>query len=446
MTSAAVRPRSSTSRDTLVVLASTVVGMASGILNQSVLAWFLEPVGRGQFAVCVTFASISAAVFGLATDRATQYHLLARTFSVERATTIAYVTVLASAAAATAIGWYLIGSGHPFFAKADHEHFRLALLLIPLTALPTALDLLLIAMGRFTAMGVRNVVGSLANLALNLLLVGLLAQGVEGALWALIFAQAFLVVLQSRAILRGAAGFSWPRLADYRKIFSYSARYYVARTGNVVNAQISMLVMAWVGEAAEIGFFATAAALFARVMTIPNSLTTALQPRMAPGAEGRRELTATACRLTLVTVGLGLGALLVASPIVVPVLLSQAFASVVPLLWLMAPGQLMKCASQPMTAYFIGSNRPGVVSLSTGTELISSVVLMPWFYREAGLAGAALAASIAQTLRGLVLVVAFRVVSEMSFTSTWRVRRADLARFTGLTQRLGSREKQRGDG
>ena len=42
------------------------------------------------------------------------------------------------------------------------------------------------------------------------------------------------------------------------------------------------------------------------------------------------------------------------------------------LLWLMAPGILFKSASKPLTSYFIGVNRPGIVSLSTGVELASA--------------------------------------------------------------------------
>ncbi len=436
MTGAAVRPRSSTARDTAIVLVTTALGLALSLGTQSLLAWFLEPVGRGQFAVCVTFASVAAVVLGLATDRAVQYHLIARTFSVGRATVIAYVSVLGSAALSATIGWLLIDSGHPFFAKAELSSFRLSLALIPLTGLCGALDLLLIGMRRFEAMGFRNVVGSVANVSLTALLVGALGLGVDGALWALILGKVLLVFLQSRAIARGSAGLEWPRLADFRLLLSYALRYYLARTGNVVNVQVGMIVMAWLGEPAEIGLFAAASVLMTRVMVIPNSVATALQPRVGPEAQGRSELVARASRLSFVTVGAALAVLLASSSIVVPILLSEAFASAVPLLWLMAPGVWIKAAAKPTTSYFIGVNRPGIVSISTGVELAVNLALMPLLFRRAGLAGAAAAASVAYALSSLVLLSAFRTVSGLRFGETWLPRRTDYARVAEWGRRL----------
>jgi O-antigen/teichoic acid export membrane protein len=194
--------------------------------------------------------------------------------------------------------------------------------------------------------------------------------------------------------------------------------------------------MAWLGEPVEIGLFAATSVLIGGVMLIPNSISTALQPRVGPDANGRPELVAAASRLSFATVGAGLAVLLATSGIVVPLLLSEAFAGAVPLLWLMAPGQWVKSATKPMTSFFIGVNRPGLVSLATGVELVASLVLMPLLYRRAGLAGAAAAATAAYTLSSLVLVVAFRTVSGMGLCQTWRLRRADLLRFLGLGRRF----------
>lgn len=437
MTAAATRPASSASRDTAIVLSTTVLSLVGSLGTQSCLAWFLEPAGRGAFAVCVTFASVAAVVFGLAADRAAQYHLIARDFSAGQATTIAYVATLASAALAAAFGWLLIGSPHPFFAKADPGAFRLSLLLIPLLGLSTALTLLLGGMGRFAAMGGLNLLSTVANLALTIVGVGLLGLGVEGALWALVLAQALTVLLQTRAIWRFGGGFAWPRLADFGRVASYGLRYYVARLGNVVNLQIGLIVMAWVAPQEEIGLFAAASVLISRVMVIPDSISTALQPRVGPAVDGQPDLVAAAARVSLASVAGALAVLLAASAWIVPILLSQAFAGAVILLWLMAPGLWLKAATKPITSYFIGLNRPGVVSLSTGVELVGNVVALPLLYRRFGLAGAAAATSVACALASLVLVVAFRTVSGMALGQTWVPRLSDFSRLLDRRRWLG---------
>ena len=429
MTQAAAPPASSTSRDTAIVLGSTLLSLLGSLGTQSCLAWFLEPAGRGAFAVCVTFASVAAVVFGLATDRALQYHVIARQISPGRASVLAWTTTLASSAVAGLVCWFLIESSHPFFTKAAPESFGLSLLLIPLLALAQAFNLLLGGIGRFAALGALGLVGTAANLLLTLVLVGALGLGVGGALWALVLGTGLSVALQSGAFVRYGGGLEWPRLADLGRLASYGLRYYVARLGNVVNLQIGMIVMAWVAPQEEIGLFAAASALISRAMVIPDSLSAALQPRVGPQAAGQPELVAAAARASLVSVGGGLLLLLAASGVVVPILLSQAFVGAIPLLWWMAPGLWLKAASKPTTSYFIGLDRPGVVSLSTGVELAGNVVFLPLLYRRFGAAGAAAATSLACALASLVLVVAFHTASGLGVGKTWWPRRTELARL-----------------
>jgi O-antigen/teichoic acid export membrane protein len=432
---AAVRSGSSTFRDAAIVLSTTALGLAGSLATQSCLAWFLEPAGRGAFAVCVTFASVAAVVFGLATDRAVQYHLIARELPLGRATATAFTTVLAGAALASAIGWILIGSSHPFFTKAEPASFRLALLLIPLTGLNVALGLLLAGVGRFATMGALNLVAIAAGLVLTVLFVGLGGGGVDGAIWALALAYALTVALQSRAVLQGT-GPEWPRLADLRKVLSYGVRFYVARLGNVVNVQIGTIVMAWLATPAQIGVFAAASVLINRVMVIPDSIGTALQPRVGPDANGQPELVAAAARASLATVGVILAALLASAWWVVPILLSAAFSDAVSLLWWMAPGMWLKAATKPTTSYFIGINRPGVVSLSVGVEVVTNAVAMLLLYRRFGLVGAAIATTLAGALASLVLAVAFEAVSGLGLARTWRLRRADFLRVEDAARRF----------
>jgi len=427
---------SSTFRDTGIVLATTVLGLVGSLGTQSCLAWFLEPTGRGAFAVCVTFASVLAVVVGPATDRGVQYHMIARDLSVARATMTAYVTVLASAAAACAIGWSLTGVSHSFFSKADSGSFRLSLALIPLLGLTTVLSLLLSGLGRFAVMGALSTFSIAANLVFTVLLVGLFGLGVDGALWALILGYAATVILQSGALWKSVDVLEWPRRADFSRVLSYGLRFYVARLGNVVNVQIGMIVMAWVAAPAEIGLFAAASALVGRVMVIPDSISTALQPRVGADVNGRPDLVATGARASFATVGAGLVALLAVSSFVVPILLSEAFASAVSLLWLMAPGLWIKSAATPLRCYFMGMNRPGVVSLSTGVEVAANFAGMPLLYQRAGIDGAAAATSLACVLGSLVLVVAFHASTGMGLGKVWLLRRTDLARLEGFGRLL----------
>jgi O-antigen/teichoic acid export membrane protein len=348
---------------------------------------------------------------------------------------VTYVTALASAALASVAGWLLIGSSLSFFTKATPESFRLSLLLIPLIGLGMALGFLLVGAGRFVAMGAINLIAIAVNLLATLLFVGLLQRGVDGALWALIASYAAMVALQTRALWRIEGGVERPRLADFRRVLSYGIRYYAARIGSVANVQIGLLMMAWLGTSVQIGLFAAASALISRVMVVPDSLDTALQPRVGKDVNGRPELVAVASRASFFLVGAGLAVLLATSGVLVPLLLSPAFVDAVPLLWLMAPGLWIKSATKPMTAYFVGVNRPEVVSLSTAAELAAYVISMPLAFWQAGLPGAALATSIGCALGSLVMLSAFQALTGLGPRAIWTPQRSDLERLRRLWAR-----------
>jgi O-antigen/teichoic acid export membrane protein len=102
----------------------------------------------------------------------------------------------------------------------------------------------------------------------------------------------------------------------------------------------------------------------------------------------------------------------------------------------MAPGVWIKAAAKPTTSYFIGINRPGIVSLSTGVEFVASLILMPVLFRRFGLVGAAAAATGAYLLSSCVLLLAFQISSGLGFRAIWHPRRADFTRLVALGHRF----------
>jgi O-antigen/teichoic acid export membrane protein len=337
-----------------------------------------------------------------------------------------------------AAGWLLIEAPLPFFARASASDFRLSLLLVAPLVLTIALAMLLVGARRFALHGAINLLNTGATLIFTLLFVGALRMDVAGALLATGLATFVAIVAQTRALRRDAGDArSRPSRRDYLAITSYGLRYYVARFGNVVNTQIGLVLVAWLGSAAEIGLFAAASVLIQRLFVLPESITTALQPRIE--GEGRPELVAMTARVSLLVSGAAFAAFVAASPLVVPALLSPSFAGCVPLFAITAPGAWLKGATRPLTAYFIGIDRPGVVSLSTAAELAANALLVPLLYRAAGLGGASAAVSIGYAASAVVLALAYRRAAESGFRETWRPRRSDLDAICGIVSRASRR-------
>ena len=421
--------RSSGTKDMAVTLSLTVISLLASIGIQAALAWCLGRDGRGEFAVCVLFAGVMSVVFGCGSDRATQYFLISKRFSVSQAISVALAMVFASSIFAITVGWYLVSTPIAFFNKADPTLFRLGLALIPLTALTTSLQLLLAGLRRFAFAGISSLLTGIFNLAFVLVFVVGRDMGVEGALMSMVLALVLTIAVQFVGLWQDSdRRLSIPGLRDLLDSIGYGLRYYIARLGNVLNIHVGMILLAFIASSREeLGLFTAAAVLIGRILIIPTSLNKVLLPRVGEDSSGRPDLVGMSCRMSTLAVGLCLGLLLALSNILVPIMLSPAFQPCVLLLWVLAPGVFFRGGANPMRSYFIGVDRPGVVSLSTGMQLLVNFLLIPVLYHRYGLVGAAWAATAGEVVGSLVLIIRFKMVSQTSYGQTWCWKRSDTA-------------------
>jgi O-antigen/teichoic acid export membrane protein len=301
------------------------------------------------------------------------------------------------------------------------------LLLVPLNVLADSLTLLLMGMRRFGWMSRMSIARVLVHLCGTLLLVWALGLGVPGALAALMLGNLVAVIMGMLLVSREESlRASRLHLRHCAAMLSYGARYWVANLSNHIHFRIGTIILAWFVSATEIGLFAAASALVARVLTVPDALEGALLPRVALDPEGRPELVARVARLSLMVCGMILAALIAISRPLVVILFSSSFLPVVPLIWIIALGILLRSGSKVLMPYFMGLNRPAVcswaVGLATAANLGTLIILLPIM----GLPGAAWAMTAGYVVSTAILVAAFRRSSGMGLVDTWRPRREDV--------------------
>ena len=412
-----------------VTLSLTVISLFASIGVQAALAWCLGTDGRGEFAVCMLFASVMGVVFGCGSDRATQYFLISKRFSVSQAISVSFAMVFGSSVFAIIVGWYLVSAPIAFFNKADPALFRMGLVLIPLGALTTSLALLLAGQRRFAYAGISSLLTGIFNLAFVLVFVLGAEFGVKGALLSMVLAILLTIAIQLYGLWNDSdRRLSIPRLRDLLDSIGYGLRYYIARLGNVLNVHVGMILLAFIASSREeLGLFTAAAVLIGRILIIPTSVNKVLLPRVGEDTSGRPDLVGLSCRMSALAVGIGVIALLAFSNIVVPILLSPDFQPCVLLIWIFALGVFLRGSTLPLRSYFIGVDRPGIVSLSTGTQLLVNFLLIPVLYKRYGLAGAAWAATAGDIAGSLILIIRFRAVSKLSYSQTWCWKHSDTA-------------------
>jgi O-antigen/teichoic acid export membrane protein len=415
-------------RDSAIAFGSKLVLLVVSVGVQSGLAWWLGPEGRGSYAVCLMFAVILSAVFTLGVDRAGQYYMASKRMAAPTAVWTATVTLLVGAAVAMLVGWAVTRLDIAFLDRAQSSSFALSLVLIPFLTLHNAFVMMLVGGRRLGQMAIVSVLNVCVHLVATFVLVFVLRLAVNGALGAVLAANTASVGLAAFYLARG--GSLRParvRSSDVRALLSYGLRFFVAKMGNLVQFRIGVLVVAFFVPAGDVGLFAAASALISRVTLLPDALNMAVLPRVAGDSRGRPELVAQVSRITMVAVGAALIVLVALGRPIVTVFLSREFLPALPLIWIIAPGMLLRAASKVLMPYFMGTGRPAVCSWSVAVGTIINIGALISLLPLVGLPGAAWAMTLGYLGSSLVLAAAFLKTTGLGAAESWRVRRGDLA-------------------
>jgi len=395
--------------------------------TQSCLAWFLGPEGRGSYAVCVIFAMVLSTFFVIGCDVASLYFVASGRFSISEGLTYTLIYGGIGSLLAMAVGLGILQFDFPFLSKAGRLAFHLALLSIPFSLFSLILLNLLTAVRHFTQYALVLIGQGLSNLIFVLIYVRLLGGGVNGALLAVITAS-LITILFTLYLFRRDFAVTWcrPKLARLKEMIHYGARYYLGKISNMANFQIGTIILAFFAGKAEIAFFAVAMRVAVQVLIIPDALTSVLIPRSARDQEGKKKLVALCSRLTALICGLGLLVLgLLAEPLV-KLVFSPAFLPAVPLIRIVCLGVWIRAAGKVFVPYLIGTDHPGIASLSVGAGMLVNLAALAVFLPRLGLPGAALAVTLSYFVSSTILLIGFMRFSGLTLRQTWAPRRTDL--------------------
>jgi O-antigen/teichoic acid export membrane protein len=420
-------------KDTAIALGSRLAVLAIGVGIQSALARLLGPDGRGSYAVCLLFATLLGIIFTFGVDRAGQYYAASGRMGRSEAITSSLVLLVAGAVIAMLVGRAIMLFHFTFLEKADRSSFLISLGVVPFVGLTNAFAVYFIGLRRFKWMAVAEITNVAAQLVATLILVLGLGLGVNGALVAIVAAG----VVNTAVCLwllhkEGALGRLASTAAGYLRLLSYGARFIVAKLNNVFSFRVGTLILAFFVSPSEIGLFAAAAALVMRITVIPKAVETAVFTRVAEKTGGRPKLVAQACRVSAIVTGLALLALAAVSIPLVRLLLSAEFLGAVPLIWILILGVFARSATMALTAYFTGTDRPAICSLSVGIGTAINVVLLFVLIPVIGLAGAAWAMTAGYVASAIIFIIYFRQASGQTLRETWALRREDFILLRSL--------------
>ena len=410
-------PANSVRRGTLINLATRSAGVLA-VLAITALTARISTEAQGAFAIFTSIEGVLLALcsgFGIALARRVSHH-------GERPHALLSAMALACIALGAVAGlglWACAMFGSPAYAS-----LWLLALAAPLLLLAPNLGGWWLGEGRMAPMARL----ALAPPALTLLLLGALAQMPHGigvaviqvlACWVLakaVVAIGLLVMLAQRA------RFAPPDFAALRAELPFVATIGLTNLIGLLNYRVGLFAVERLLGLSATGVYSIAVVAAELLWFLSSSLTQAAYGRI--GTPDRAQAAAT----TLRVVQLGVVALLVLAPLLwlaawvgLPRLLGPAYAASLLPLALLLPGALLFGGASALSAYF--TNHVGAPQIPARVAALSllvngslAFVLVPLI----GLAGAALAASLAYVCSVLLLGLLFARHAGLSPLAVWR--------------------------
>jgi O-antigen/teichoic acid export membrane protein len=193
-----------------------------------------------------------------------------------------------------------------------------------------------------------------------------------------------------------------------RPLSSYGVAQIAALTPAVVNIQLDQLVLSQTVAPADLGRYAVAVSLSALPIPFVAAIGNVTFPRLA----SETSVTGATRRLQRVAVlgsaGLAIGMLIplaIAAHWLVPLVFGVSYRAAVPLLWMLTPGAVFLACGQVVGDLLRGRNHPSTVAWSQGIAAVFTVVLLIALLSLIGVAGAAVASTVAY---GIALFVMLR--------------------------------------
>lgn len=383
-------------------LAATATSALTGIL----LARWLGPSGRGDYAAITAYMVVALIICELGLGSSVVYHISrnipAQADYVKTATALLLPMALVAAVASAILGQALFGN-----SGDRHRAFIFIPICIALSLIgaPATGALQSLAIVRWNAV---RVLVPVLFLILVLITESRASLDAASAIIALAIALAIQTCVAWLLYLRSYAARSRFLPASVVPMLRYGLLNMSSTTPNSLNGRVDQLVLAFVVSSAALGQYAVAVSLSLLAAPFAMAFGYVAFPSIAKG-ETVSQTIRTAARGSLFVSLVVVIAVVALAPFAVPLVVGSGYRIVPQLLLLLAPGAVVFSVNRVLGDLLRGLGRPGLVAicewLGVSLTVAGLIVLVPYL----GVAGAAVTSSVTYCL---VYVLLRRAVSK----------------------------------
>ena len=393
----------------LVRLAATAAGFLTSVLAARVLG----PTALGAAAVGLTFATIAALLSNGGLNISSIYFLGRR--PAERRLITHWSFTLGLCATALAVGLVLLAAPvlAPSVFGAGHADLALAAALVAAGIVSFELSgSLLLGLERRTAYLISQVIEGIGSLLLvTLMFVGVAATSAGyllGAALAALLAAAFATVIAQQTVGGRLVAFNG-RFA--RESLALGLRGQIGNVLQILNLRLDLLLVPLFVDLRAAGIYLIAVRMSEVVSQIASAASAYLFPAVSRLDVGHTGLTERTVRITLLVVLASGLVIALLAPLLLEVFFGHDYAAGAGALRITMLAMIPLALNRLMAGDMKGRGRAGLVSVSAGCALVTTVAFDLLLIPQFGIEGASAASLIAYSTGAAVLLVAYRRVT-----------------------------------
>lgn len=423
-------------KDLAVTLFSRGSLILIGLAMQSLLAWSLGPEGRGEYAICLVFSSLSAVFFSVGVDWAVSYYFSTSHFSRSEVLSFMLLYLVIISCVIFLVLPYVIRADLDFFHKAQHQFFQFAIVWTVANIAYSFSTSMLGGMRAFNLLAVVTLVKSAIAFVGAFILLRMTPLGVRAPILADSLGS-FVVMIMAFAFTMRRIEYRWvsPSIECSKQVLNYGTRMFVGSAGMIANTHMGTVLLSFYVASRELGFFSLSMSFLGQFTVVADVIARIIQPRIAASPTGRPDLVSFCARTNGSFVFIAGVVLVVSANWWVPIFFSDQFLPIIPVITILIPGIWLRVIGKTLFPFFNGTNRPEIVSISTFINLVINLGLLLLLLGPLGLEGAAWATTCAYIISTIYVVCKYRQVSGSSIREIFLPHQIDIKSFF---RRLGS--------
>lgn len=401
------------------------------ILTLVVIARVLGPEGQGTVAAAFGWATLIATVAGLSLGQVIQHRIQARPSSVRHGTIfcalILLLIVLSLIAIVIALGAHSITQGE-LFGELPLSVLAIACALLPLLIWDEFAGNLFASTDRIRVYNRVLVIGRTLGFAMQLILVGFLGAGVQGALGAHLAGQVIIAVSCFAVLWRLHRPTFANALSESRALLWGALRLHLNTVGAVALAQSSVLILNELAPHAAVGWYHVAWQMVLVLVIVPQAASLVLYSKIAAVGPDRAWPTHKRITIGVMVTMVSLAALAYGiGPWILILLTGDRFQPAAELFRILLPAALGMSVAQLMAPQWISRGMFLATSAITLVIAVMHVGLTVVLVRSYGVTGAAWTTTLSLALAPILVQGYFATWCERQY----RRYRADSGESSG---------------